>query len=749
MRVRLSVVAVAAVAVLALPGAGAGAGGGGTWVGPLQGSNAFVAIVRDAQQIAAYVCDNGTVGSWFFGPDGTADNVQLAGRDGSRLAIELDGQKATGTYTRNGHAYKFEARATDKHALWRAEATDGDSPILAGWIQNGSESRGTLSFGSTLTTAPSLSPSLNFTSPFTPTLTITLTPAPMTPDTLSGAFDNTGSAGSFFWGAAGDSFASGEGNPEHGINNSSDPNTFTGLSWGNDSSMYVGTAANFQADITTCHRSDRAGAPKAQATLKSLYPGMTFVLGFVACSGAKTSDLLNDGYKGPSAVPTSMLGYSKIAQDAQLTQLDDFRTLEGGRLDAIYMSIGGNDAGFGDIVADCISPFGPSDCGTTWSPTLTTRLNNVSTSYDNVASRINTLFGSSIPVFLSDYPNPIDNGADAPCQGDDYNAHADVGFGHWDDALKNNVTVSEANFAYGIPDRLNAAVSAAVSAHPNWNEISTHTAPFIGHGICTASPDANLNSAALRRQGRDVPNTSFFLFSSGFMHPNNSGYAQYGSAIVDSLRPIVDQRARLGLNSATNLRVGAATQSGNITIHWNDRSYTENAYDVEVLPARPQDAALIDPPSGSVTVSSANGAGFRVRVTGTDGEEYVHQVSGGGQFLYRVRACQSGISIGSQCGPYTARITGTNVLPAMPTSVAMTVQTGLVNGVAKQTDLVTWAAQTDATQYVVRVEAANTSPVETRTPTTSFSQNHVSGATYKVAACNRVGCSGYVTATAG
>src|SRR5206468_3616023 len=108
----------------------------------------------------------------------------------------------------------------------------------------------------------------------------------------------------------------------------------------------------------------------------------------------------------------------------------------------------------------------------------------------------------------------------------------------------------------------------------------------------------------------------------------------------------------------------AATQNGAITLHWNDRSYTENTDEIEVLPARPQDAALIAPPGGAVTVPTVNGNGFRIRVGGIDLEQYVHQVSGGGRFLYRVRACQSAISSGSQCGPFSAQISGTNVAPA-------------------------------------------------------------------------------------
>src|SRR4051794_2912924 len=271
----------------------------GTWVGPLQGSKALVALVSDGDQLVAYVCDDGTIGSWFFAPNGDPGSHRLVGKDGSVLDVTL-GDKAQGTFTtRDGDQYSFDAHATDKDVLFRADAVAGGTTVLGGWIRpgNGSDARGTLALGSTLQAAPQLATTVPID---IGQLVLNLAPAPMTPDTLGASTSNTTK---FVWGAMGDSFASGEGNPEHGIDDPNSVSNFSGLVWGDDSSIFVPDGFSLRSDVTTCHRSDRAGAPKANDALKADYPGMTFALGFVACSGATVHDLISGGDTRPPAAP--------------------------------------------------------------------------------------------------------------------------------------------------------------------------------------------------------------------------------------------------------------------------------------------------------------------------------------------------------------------------------------------------------------------------------------------------------------
>jgi len=731
MRAGMWAAALALVAAAILSTSGRADSAGGTWIGPLNGSSAFVAIVSDGDQLVGYVCDNGTVGSWFFSSDGALGAHRIIGKDGSVLDVTLDDKRARGTFTKDGDVQSFEARATDKQVLFRADAVAGGSTVLAGWIQNGNESRGTLiTGGSTLLTAPQLDTTVPVT---INTNFIVLTPTPMTPDSLAASTTNSTK---FVWGAMGDSFASGEGDPEVPIADPSNIDSFTGLSWGDDSTMFVPDGYSLRSDVTTCHRSDRAGAPKANADLRSFYPGMNFALGFVACSGATTHALMTAGYQGPDVNSPAQLGFLRVPQPAQLDRIATYKSSQGGQLDALYMSIGGNDIGFGSIIQDClILP----DCSQSDSGLLSQNLAALATTYNTLGTSIVQHFSGAVPpVLISDYPNPLDHGAGGqPCHGDDYDATGDVIFPGYDLILKDGVSQTEANWAYGIPDLISQVINTAAIDN-NWNVVSAHTQAFLGHGVCTSQPWFNLNSAALHRQGHDLGGP--LDFSAGFMHPNDLGYAAYGTAIAAGLRQYVDARAKTGLVAPANVRVGAATQNGAITLHWDDRSTSENGDEVEVLPARTQDAALIVVPSGATPFAG----GFRVRVNGVGAQQYVHQVSGGGRFLYRVRACQSGIqgNDDAECGPWSAQITGTNVLPAAPTGVHLA---NVVLRLAFVTEL-EWSAQPDAIEFAVHIDFPDGSSTDGRTSSTAWDVPTVtSGTTYRVAACNRVGCSSYTS----
>ena len=81
------------------------------------------------------------------------------------------------------------------------------------------------------------------------------------------------------------------------------------------------------------------------------------------------------------------------------------------------------------MIRDCITPYpiGPLDCGQTDNPIFAANLATLATRYTELGGRIGGQF-PGVPALISEYPNPLDNGAGQPCQGDDYNATAEVGF---------------------------------------------------------------------------------------------------------------------------------------------------------------------------------------------------------------------------------------------------------------------------------------------------------------------------------
>lgn len=115
--------------------------------------------------------------------------------------------------------------------------------------------------------------------------------------------------------AMGDSYSSGEGNPESG-------------------------AAPWRDNKSQCHRSANAGPARAAlaAEKASKQTSVTFV--HLACSGATIAD----GLLGPQPFTTDPSGFDQLAE---------FDRLIHRHVDALTLSIGANDVGFGPILSYC------------------------------------------------------------------------------------------------------------------------------------------------------------------------------------------------------------------------------------------------------------------------------------------------------------------------------------------------------------------------------------------------------------
>lgn len=118
----------------------------------------------------------------------------------------------------------------------------------------------------------------------------------------------------------GDSFASGEGAPEAGL--------------------IAGRDARWKN--RQCHRSSLAGAPQAALDLEQGDPRSSVTLVHVACTGAQVQKGLispQDARKG---------GGKAIPQIRQVAELIGAR-----KIDALLVSIGGNDIGFAPLIVQC------------------------------------------------------------------------------------------------------------------------------------------------------------------------------------------------------------------------------------------------------------------------------------------------------------------------------------------------------------------------------------------------------------
>jgi len=120
----------------------------GNFVGYLEGTDAFVAIVSDGEEVLAFVCDGEALVVWLRG---AVENGSLVlnspASAAQRYLLETQlGASAEGSLFLNGERLPFTAEAAIGEAgLYRAEETLDGVDYVGGWIvdQNG-EQRGSV-----------------------------------------------------------------------------------------------------------------------------------------------------------------------------------------------------------------------------------------------------------------------------------------------------------------------------------------------------------------------------------------------------------------------------------------------------------------------------------------------------------------------------------------------------------------------------------------------------------------------------
>ncbi len=129
----------------------------GSFVGKVDGSDAFIAVVLHTDgAVTAYVCDSTTISEWFKGSvDGAS--LSLTNADGARLSADLAAGSFDGTFTTSeGISLNFSVTEADQPAgLYRDEDTVDGVDLVAGWIVlPDGDQRGAVSGGGKLLSAP-------------------------------------------------------------------------------------------------------------------------------------------------------------------------------------------------------------------------------------------------------------------------------------------------------------------------------------------------------------------------------------------------------------------------------------------------------------------------------------------------------------------------------------------------------------------------------------------------------------------
>jgi lysophospholipase L1-like esterase len=302
----------------------------------------------------------------------------------------------------------------------------------------------------------------------------------------------------------GDSTASGEGNPDQGV---------TRVRW----------------QDRRCHRSAYGFEAQAAARIEAANQKASVTFVPLACSGA--------------SIPTGMLGpYAGIAPSRGVRlppQVDTMKTLVGSRkVDAVLVSIGINDLGFGNVARFCFDdgldakgaaavdcwgkPYPTASSPTTLEAWVRARRAALPGRYARLAGALRAAGIPASKIYVTEYPNATRDEHGAVCNPlIPYLDSTPFGFN-----VRGTITRAEAEEAERellLP--VNAALNTAAATY-GWNLVSGLASQSITHGVCSTSSWFVDVAQSLLAQ-HDVLGT---------LHPNRLGQRAAASLVVSALK---------------------------------------------------------------------------------------------------------------------------------------------------------------------------------------------------------------------
>ncbi len=254
-----------------------------------------------------------------------------------------------------------------------------------------------------------------------------------------------------------------------------------------------------------CHRSAFSFEAMAAARIEQADPHTSVTFVHLACSGATIlAGLLGDyaGIEPKRGIPL-------------LPQIDVMRNSIGKRrIDALVISVGANDIGFGGIVSSCLQNIVHLDpcahlSASLAAPQLLAALPGL---YDRLAARLVPAPIAPGHIFLTQYFDPT-HGADGAICPETLGLHA-----------------QDYQWAYdSVVQPLNRQARAAAKRH-QWTFVDGIAQGFTDHGYCAGGQSwivPVVTNGTFSQQGN----------SNGAFHPNHAGYR----FIADRLVPLLDQ----------------------------------------------------------------------------------------------------------------------------------------------------------------------------------------------------------------
>lgn len=263
---------------------------------------------------------------------------------------------------------------------------------------------------------------------------------------------------------------------------------------------------------TRCHRSARAGHAKAALELEKSDPHSSVTFLSFACSGAELrKGLIQKQKKGFRTLPPQM---------EQVKRINRLR-----RIDALLVTIGGNDANFSRLVSKAIF----KDDASTDRGTLKLFEKGLSTLQERFAALnddIAKLFWDP-KVFITEYPDIVRKSRNTFCDREPK-----------DDRLR-KITAKEAQWAAEVVVRqLNEHVATAAQKY-GWVYVGGVAESFYDHGYCAGERWVHTFNDAREVQGTKGCTKSSLIhciISAGSVHPNYDGQDFYAKRLGEVLR---------------------------------------------------------------------------------------------------------------------------------------------------------------------------------------------------------------------
>jgi hypothetical protein len=557
-----------------------------TYAGRADDDRTFVAAIQSDTSFLVYACDD-AYGAWFRAQS-LVTPMELTNEAGDRLFLAIDEESAIGSLTRAGseEALAFRLERTEAEVLFRADDAISGEPLVGGWIRlPDGEQRGVVTRG-TVSTTSRITDGMITSGPFAGRLV----PAVFTPRALQTPAAARPQRFDLY--ALGDSYGAGEGAPEVPGDYEADGD----LREDGDREVWnasLGRAGEREA--RGCHRSGVSGVELAADLLEAQYGSSLDVrLKSYACSGATTEHLLSCPYRGA-------VGDHFSASDLQPPQIERLRADSAAAgVDAIYMSVGGNDMRFGYLMSACLG--GGCGPGSGIEAEFLEAVARMRDRYGLVGDALDE-FVLRDAVYISEYPNPVIDEDGDPCDEIDIFKFRIAG---------QRIGVIDSTDVEWISETvhrtLNNTVSSAVFAE-SWTPIRAHVETFVGHGYCTDDPWFHDNPSSLRTQGHHMSDSladcdfpldecifpeeneedacthglaAFSTVGGSIVHPTHAGYAEgYAPAIADALRRRVE--SQLVPPQVANLRIQNQAREGGVALAWDDRATTETEYRVRIV----------------------------------------------------------------------------------------------------------------------------------------------------------------------